>query len=129
MGPEAAKIIQDIGVDVIGLVDFLDYIFKDGPLSFGDFMELMLALRGTNTSTVKDIVDLRRYVASEFKTLASELKSPNGLLQTLVHFEREMNGNAGGASRNVSRNVCQLPLAFEEAPGAHGIVHRLERTC
>eukprot|EP00928_Gymnodinium_smaydae_P096406 TRINITY_DN8507_c1_g1_i1.p1 TRINITY_DN8507_c1_g1~~TRINITY_DN8507_c1_g1_i1.p1 ORF type:complete len:843 (-),score=160.21 TRINITY_DN8507_c1_g1_i1:200-2668(-) len=61
--PEAAKIIQEIGVDVIGLVDYAAYIFKeDTALTFPDFMELLLQLRGSNSSTVKDIVDLRRYV-------------------------------------------------------------------
>jgi len=61
--PEAAKIIQEIGVDVIGLVDFADFIFKDGgELSFADFMELVLSFRGSNGSTVKDIVDLRKFV-------------------------------------------------------------------
>jgi hypothetical protein len=64
--PDAALIIQEIGVDVIGLVDFADFIFKDGSeLSFADFMELILSFRGSNQSTVKDIVDLRKFVLSE----------------------------------------------------------------
>merc|ERR1719502_2608286 len=64
--PEAAKIIQEIGVDVIGLVDFADFIFKDGSeLSFSDFMELVLSFRGSNQATVKDVVDLRKFVLSE----------------------------------------------------------------
>jgi len=59
--PEAARQIQDVGVDVVGLVDYLDIIFGDAhELLFPDFFEALLQLRGTNTATVKDIVDLRK---------------------------------------------------------------------
>eukprot|EP00927_Polykrikos_kofoidii_P019649 TRINITY_DN19214_c0_g3_i1.p1 TRINITY_DN19214_c0_g3~~TRINITY_DN19214_c0_g3_i1.p1 ORF type:complete len:786 (-),score=136.70 TRINITY_DN19214_c0_g3_i1:12-2300(-) len=64
--PEAARALQEVGVDVIGLVDFTDFIFKDGrELSFPDFMEVVLQLRGSNTATVKDIVDLRKLFIAE----------------------------------------------------------------
>jgi len=72
--PDAARALQEVGVDVIGLVDFTDFIFQDGKeLSFPDFMDVILQLRGTNTATVKDIVDLRKLVVSEFQKI-SELK-------------------------------------------------------
>eukprot|EP00928_Gymnodinium_smaydae_P024702 TRINITY_DN19914_c0_g8_i1.p1 TRINITY_DN19914_c0_g8~~TRINITY_DN19914_c0_g8_i1.p1 ORF type:complete len:615 (+),score=99.91 TRINITY_DN19914_c0_g8_i1:48-1892(+) len=61
--PEAARVIQDVGVDVVGLVDFLDHLFHDGAdISFTDFMELLLQLRSSNVATVKDIVDMRKYL-------------------------------------------------------------------
>eukprot|EP00928_Gymnodinium_smaydae_P034482 TRINITY_DN2441_c0_g1_i1.p1 TRINITY_DN2441_c0_g1~~TRINITY_DN2441_c0_g1_i1.p1 ORF type:complete len:665 (-),score=164.75 TRINITY_DN2441_c0_g1_i1:38-2032(-) len=62
--PEAARILQEVGVDVVGLVDFADFIFHDEgvELSFPDFMELVLQLRSSNTATVKDIVDLRKFI-------------------------------------------------------------------
>jgi hypothetical protein len=70
---EAALIIREIGVDVVGLVDFADFIFEEQQeLSFGTFMELVLSLRGSNTSTVKDIIDLRKFILTNFKT---ELKN------------------------------------------------------
>jgi len=63
MMPEGARIIQEVGVDVVGLVDFADHIFKDGKeLTFPDFMELVLQLRGSNNATVRDIVDLRKAI-------------------------------------------------------------------
>jgi hypothetical protein len=66
----AAKALTDVGVDVVGLVDFTDFIFKDGrALSFPDFMELILHLRGSNTSTVKDLVDLRQMMVSEIEKI------------------------------------------------------------
>merc|ERR1719487_537535 len=64
--PRAARIIQDVGVDVVGLVDFLDFIFKDGQeLSFPEFMDVVLSLRGSNNATVSDVVDLRKFVLQE----------------------------------------------------------------
>lgn len=66
--PEGARVIEEIGVDVVGLVDFADDIFKDGTeLSFADFMELVLQLRNNNTATVKDIVELRKLVQNLFQ--------------------------------------------------------------
>lgn len=64
--PEAARALQEVGVDVVGLVDFTDFIFQNGKeLSFSDCMDLVLQLRGTNNATVKDIVDLRKHVMTE----------------------------------------------------------------
>merc|ERR1719238_1750539 len=68
--PEAARALENVGVDVVGLVDFTDFIFKDGrKLSFSDCMDVVLQLRGTNNSTVKDVVDLRKQVLGEFHRL------------------------------------------------------------
>jgi len=73
LNQEAASIIQDMGVDVVGLVDFADIIFEDDiELTFGDFMELVMQLRGSNTCTVKDIVDLRKFVVTEFNALQNK---------------------------------------------------------
>merc|ERR1712045_916786 len=72
--PEAAKALLNIGVDVVGLVDFMDYIFdEDREVSFSQFMETVLQLRGTNTATVRDIVDLRKFMAQEIWNLESKL--------------------------------------------------------
>jgi len=68
--PEAARALQEVGVDVVGLVDFTDFIFQNGKeLSFSDCMDLVLQLRGTNNATVKDIVDLRKHVMTELTRL------------------------------------------------------------
>jgi len=82
--PEACNALSDVGVDVLSLVDNLDFIFpeeedEDGviqvrELSFGDFMELVLMLRGCNHATVKDIVDLRKFVRTMCGNLKGEVK-------------------------------------------------------
>merc|ERR1712096_144676 len=47
---DAVLIIQELGVDVMGLVDLTDLIFEDDiELSTADFMQLILSLRGSNT--------------------------------------------------------------------------------
>jgi len=95
MMPPAVRIIQEIGVDVVGLVDFADYIFKDGSdLTFEEFMELVLQLRGTNNATVKDIVDLRRYVIAEILQIGAEMEGSfdgvRRILESLVLKSRHM---------------------------------------
>jgi hypothetical protein len=61
----SAKTIQDLGVDVSGLIDYFELIFAErDELSFSGFMELVLELRGSNTATVKDIIDLRKVISS-----------------------------------------------------------------
>jgi len=64
--PEAARALQDVGVDVVGLVDYHDFIFQEeSNFDFVNFMEMVLSLRGANTATVKDIVDLRKFLVQE----------------------------------------------------------------
>merc|ERR1719420_2344609 len=71
--PEAAQFIQAVGVDVVGLVEFSEFIFKDRELSFPEFVEVILQLRGSNQATVKDVVDMRKQVMQEFDILAKIL--------------------------------------------------------
>eukprot|EP00928_Gymnodinium_smaydae_P069351 TRINITY_DN5279_c0_g2_i1.p1 TRINITY_DN5279_c0_g2~~TRINITY_DN5279_c0_g2_i1.p1 ORF type:complete len:654 (-),score=101.34 TRINITY_DN5279_c0_g2_i1:144-2105(-) len=78
---EAIRCLQDVGVDAIGLVDFADFIFQDGDgddddedgdsrgleLDFPAFMDVVLQFRGSNVASVKDMVDLRKFVHTEMK--------------------------------------------------------------
>jgi len=66
--PEAAKVLQEVGVDVVGLVDLADVIFQEtDELLFPDFMGLVLQFRGTNNATVRDIVYLRKFISQVAK--------------------------------------------------------------
>jgi len=103
MMPPAVRIIQEIGVDVVGLVDFADFVFEgDTDLTFEEFMELVLQLRGTNSSTVKDIVDLRRYIMKEMVQLGNDIKK----------VELEIRGNFDG----VHRILESLVLRTQQMP-------------
>jgi len=72
--PEAARALQGIGVDVVGLVDYT-YMLFDGAeaISFTEFMELLLQLRGGNRATVKDIVEMRKFLCDELLGLEVRL--------------------------------------------------------
>lgn len=67
---EAATALHEVGVDAVGLVDFVDIIFEgedDGEqaqLSFQNIMDIVFQFRGSNTATVKDLVEVQRSVRS-----------------------------------------------------------------
>jgi hypothetical protein len=80
----ATTILEDVGVDVVGLVDFADTIFEpdcsdevgetqEKVLSFADFMGVVLDLRGTNTATLRDITQLRKHINGRFTRLEQKL--------------------------------------------------------
>lgn len=68
--PQTTQVLQDVGVDTCDLLDLSDFIFEcaeekeDGEqvLPFVDFLEVILQLRGSNSATVKDTIDLRKFV-------------------------------------------------------------------
>mmetsp|Transcript_24127 Transcript_24127/g.42616 ORF Transcript_24127/g.42616 Transcript_24127/m.42616 type:complete len:196 (+) Transcript_24127:1-588(+) len=70
--PDCAKSLGSVEVDVIALIDFSASLFREpsARLSFVDFVELILSLRGTNTARVKDIMDLRKYMFSRLEHTA-----------------------------------------------------------
>eukprot|EP00929_Paragymnodinium_shiwhaense_P080033 TRINITY_DN41718_c0_g1_i2.p1 TRINITY_DN41718_c0_g1~~TRINITY_DN41718_c0_g1_i2.p1 ORF type:complete len:684 (-),score=171.06 TRINITY_DN41718_c0_g1_i2:130-2181(-) len=64
--PGAVRLFNEIGIDVVALANCVDVIFQGGKCyDFGDIVALLLDLRGSNTCTVKDIVDLRKYITQE----------------------------------------------------------------
>merc|ERR1719197_2307993 len=60
--PEALQIFESVNVNPEGMVDMAeDMFFEDGEpvsLSFDDFMEMVLDLRGGLTATVKDLMNV-----------------------------------------------------------------------
>jgi len=76
------RALDDIEIDVVGLVDVGETIFQnasdskgsfemtfDRKLSFREFMEVLLQFRGSNKATVKDMMMLRRDVARTHRKL------------------------------------------------------------
>mmetsp|Transcript_99433 Transcript_99433/g.213021 ORF Transcript_99433/g.213021 Transcript_99433/m.213021 type:complete len:555 (-) Transcript_99433:51-1715(-) len=76
---DACKVLQELDVDPEGMVDNVDFIFDndcgDGEekKTFGEFMEKVLQLRGGLNSTVKDIVELRRFVKYSIRDFQQEV--------------------------------------------------------
>lgn len=103
LNPTAARIIQDVGVDVVGLVDFLDFIFKDcEELSFPQFMDVVLQMRGGNMATVRDIVDLRKFLleqmneilevmSASFRHMRVKGKDSDEAAMMLTDFDEDIN--------------------------------------
>jgi hypothetical protein len=81
--PSACEAFSDVGVDVFMLVDNIDFIFagdhddeeEDKQLTFEDFMALILDLRGSNTATVKDVVDLKKFIKRHNTALREEFRA------------------------------------------------------
>lgn len=76
--PDAHTALTSVGVDVVGLLDFTDFIFTGEMLTFSDFVEVILRLRGTNKATVKDVVDLRLFLTAEIQQIKVALQESRG---------------------------------------------------
>lgn len=77
--PQAVHILSETGVDVKTLVDYADFIFEaedgeDKELSLKQFMDVVLSFRSCNTATVKDAVDIRKWIGKSFKRLDEQLR-------------------------------------------------------
>jgi len=77
--PECWQALQSVGVDVMGLVDLTDFIYMNAEdetegLSFEQIMDMILNLRQKNKATVKDIVDLRRFITWNMSLLQDQLE-------------------------------------------------------
>jgi len=86
---DATRTLQEVGVDAVGLVDFADVIFankddEDGEieLNFQEFMDIVLQFRGTNTATVKDVVESQKIVRNGIKNVSLQLKQLQETLQS-----------------------------------------------
>jgi len=123
--PEGARIIEGVGVDVVGLVDFMDEIFKDGlELSFPDFMELVLQLRSQNQATVRDIIELRKLIShlivGESNIMMEEIIPQLHYIHDSLDRMRE--SQSGGSNYPTSADA---PRGFAEArPMPNGSTNR-----
>eukprot|EP00929_Paragymnodinium_shiwhaense_P052957 TRINITY_DN2651_c0_g1_i1.p1 TRINITY_DN2651_c0_g1~~TRINITY_DN2651_c0_g1_i1.p1 ORF type:complete len:772 (+),score=217.36 TRINITY_DN2651_c0_g1_i1:74-2389(+) len=116
---EAMEALAEIGVDVVGLVDFADFIFgeeeersnnrdsqgssegeKEMPeveLTLAEFMDVVLQLRGSNNASVKDVVDMRKLIQGEQGRITKIIQ------YTEQHFSQ------------LEQSITQLKSTFESA--------------
>jgi len=104
--PEACNLLRDLGIDVLGLLDFRDVIFdmdenaentdSEGyrQLDFQEFLDLIIQLRGSNHATVKDILELRKVVNTTFTIVNDIAYSMQKSMQRLSAIEGGV-GSAG----------------------------------
>lgn len=77
--PEAIDALQTCNVDPLAMVDFAeDFFVEDGEpieLSFEEFMELVLNLRGGQTAQIKDLMALGKRFGRKFSECKSKMES------------------------------------------------------
>jgi len=74
--PELTATFIDLGVDVVGLVNFATFVYEQtDQLSYPDFELLTCQFRGKKIAEVQDIMDMRRYVTMELLSLESRLRT------------------------------------------------------
>jgi len=119
--PEACRVLKEVGVDVINLVDNIDFIFPEDEdlegriiereLTFGHFLELVLMLRGTNNATVKDIVDLRKFIKTSHEKLNKEVRMHRlASFRTASKAQSVLHGTDGPAHPSAcgGRHACYV---------------------
>jgi len=115
---DAVRLLNEIDVDVFGMVDLVDTIFasEDGSeriLTFGDLVELMLEHRETATCTVKDITDLRKYVRGRADRLEDDASNSQTRLRAQTNelgrrLEKLTGAEQGSFVKDVDKVESQL---------------------
>jgi len=74
MNQDMMHVLRGFGVDVVGIVDFGSFLFTEcDELSFADFLQLVVQFRESKAATVRDVMDLRKYLARELSSLEARL--------------------------------------------------------
>merc|ERR1712224_647703 len=68
--PHLATSLHELGVDIVGVAHFAGFIFDQiEEITYQDFALLVSQFRGTKMATVKDVMDMRRYMTMELLSL------------------------------------------------------------
>lgn len=67
--------LVELGVDVVALLDFVHFFEESMEMSLPDFVELVVQFRGAKNTTVRDIVDLRKFISLEIAIIEGNLHS------------------------------------------------------
>lgn len=72
--PHLATSFDELGIDIIGIANFARFMFEQcDEISFSDFAILVGQFRGSKTATVKDVMDLRKYLTVELLSFESRI--------------------------------------------------------
>lgn len=113
---EAVRALTEVGVDVVGLVDFADVIFEEEEeLSFGRFMEIVLELRGSNNATVKDVVELRKLIRTSTLDTQYILGRMEKAIEDCVRHVQSI----GSQQSKVQKRLTSLAIPSFQADSNH----------
>jgi len=102
--PKAVDALNEAGVDVVALVDVCDVVFQsdreglefDRTLDFDTFMCIIMKCCGTTAASVKDIVDVK-------KLMATQNKSVHDLLRRIMQNQKVIADRIKTRSMSVKR--------------------------
>lgn len=85
----AVQFLSSVGIDAIALVDISEYLFKGvETYEYTDMVGALLELRGSNTCTVKDIIDLRKWLIHQLQEINDSVVTQGRQLKCL-HTQTE----------------------------------------
>lgn len=87
---EVASKLEEIGVDVDALCDFVHVFETETIMTIEDFVEMVVQFRGAKAATVRDIVDFRKFVSMEVSFLEAHI----GCLQKFIEEDVQVHSNA-----------------------------------
>jgi len=85
---EALQALESVNVDPVGLIDVAeDFFFEEGEekqMTFEEFMDMVLDLRGSQQATLKDILSLGKRFNRKFMELKHAIENIDNKLGTLM---------------------------------------------
>jgi len=115
-GGDVVRTMSEVDVDVVALVDLTDFLFKsEENMSFGKLLKTVMQLRGNNGATVKDIIDVRKFILQELYSIARSIQDlEKKLLDGRGGMGSRANGSSAGSAMNVGRKSIagQLGSSF-----------------
>jgi len=120
---QAVSILHKVGVDVVGLVNFTDTILEQGDgddahkkkqLTFSEFMDLILDLRGSKTARNRDIVNLQKHIDYKFQRLTRRLMD----MDCVARYDRAaLSGETTRRGAQVSVWGLKVQASKTQGPG------------
>mmetsp|Transcript_65088 Transcript_65088/g.115685 ORF Transcript_65088/g.115685 Transcript_65088/m.115685 type:complete len:333 (+) Transcript_65088:3-1001(+) len=134
---KAIKILRSAGVDIAGLLDVADLVFQsdnsgrsfEKELDIDEFLAVIKSLRGSNTATVKDIMQLRRFMnkkttlsVNHLERVEERLRHQDAKLRDLVHSVKgEESTQSSPGAWSISHSKSLPAVGYSSPNGQRGM--------
>merc|ERR1712060_168329 len=78
------KDMEEIGLDILNLLDVVDDVFDGAGLSYDQFMESICKFRGTRQATLKDITQFRNHVNAKLDAMEGRIVDLGGAFEAMT---------------------------------------------